>query len=160
MAGGTIASGANPAYTGAITGASTAELTTFADRYNYVTVTNEGATPLFVTTNGTTASASGSGVYSIAPNASTTIANQLPLWVQSSNVLNAGVEKIPTGGGSFSEVPTSTTQGTTPAQPGRVHPMMGSLQGNIPAGSFANPGTKVSVFSATASAVYTIAGAG
>ena len=160
MAGGTIVSGANPSYTGAITSASTAEQTTFADRYAYVTVTNDGATPLFVTTNGTTAAATGAGVYSIPSNASATLANQLPYWDQSSNALIAGVEKIPTGGGTYSEVNTSSSQGTSAAQPGRINPMMGSLTGNIPAGTFPNPGVKVSVFSATASAPYTVAGAG
>jgi hypothetical protein len=159
MAGGTIASGANPSYTGTITSASTAEQTTFADRYNYVTVTNDGATVMSVTTNGVTATATGAGVYTIPPNTSLTLANQLPYWDQSSNALIAGVPEIPTGGGTFSEALTSTTK-TSAAQPGRVYPMMGSMQGNIPAGSYPNPGVKVSVFSATATAPYTIAGSG
>lgn len=160
MAGGTIAAGANPAYTSTIAIASTAETTTYADRYNYVAVTNDGASTLYVTTNGTTAAATGAGVYSVPPNTTMVIANQLILWEQSSNALIAGVEKIPTGGGSPSEINTSTTQTTSQMQPGRIYPMMGSLEGNIPSGSFPNPGTKVSVFSATASAPYTIVGAG
>lgn len=160
MAGGTIAAGANPTYTGTITAGGTAEQTTFADRYGYVNVTNDGATVLYVTTNGTTAAAGGAGVYAIAPNASATIANQLPYWQQTSNVLLPGVEKIPTGGGTYSEVTTSPTVLTSPAQPGRVHPMMGSMMGNIGNSAFPNPGVKVSVFSATTSAPYTIVGAG
>lgn len=160
MAGGTIGAGANPTYTGTVTTGGTAEQTTFADRYGYVNITNDGSTIMYATTNGTTAAAGGSGVYAINPGTNLTIANQLPYWDQSSSVLLPGVEKIPTGGGTFSETTTSPTVLTSPSNPGRVHPMMGSMMGNIGGSGYVNPGVKVSIFSATTSAPYTIVGAG
>jgi hypothetical protein len=155
MAGGTVSSGTS-VYSSTFTAAGTAEATTFADRYGYVVVTNTSTSgEIYATANGSTASAT-NGI-PVGPGLSVVIANGLALWFQSSRVIAAGVEKIPTGGGSFSEVQTSTTVTTNPAQPGRVVPMMGSL-----AGQAANPGTNVSLWTAASGGAtsYTISGTG
>lgn len=160
MAGGTVSSGTST-YSSTFAAAGTAEATTFADRYGYVLVVNTSTTgEIYATANGTVASAT-NGV-PVGPGQSVLLANGLKLWYQSSNVLISGAPKIPTGGGSNSEVATSTTQTTSPAQPGREVPMMSSAAGNIPAGSYANPGTNVSLWTASSGGAtsYTISGTG
>lgn len=155
MAGGNVSSGTST-YSSTFTTAGTAEATTFADRYGYVVVTNTSTTgEIYATANGTVASATNG--LPIGPGQSVVIANGLALWYPSSTVLKAGVEKIPTGGGTGSEVNTSPTQTTSPAQPGRIHPMMSSLLGQV-----ANPGTNVSMWTASSGGAtsYTISGTG
>jgi hypothetical protein len=126
----------------------------FLERYNYVAVTNDGAAIISVTTNGIAATATGNNVVTIPAGVTMVIANQVPMWFPSSRNIVAGVEKIPTGGGSGSEVNTSTTVTTTPMQPGRIYPMMGSLAGGV-----ANPGTSVSIIGTAANA-YTVTAVG
>jgi hypothetical protein len=156
MAGGTVPSGVS-VYSGTITAAGTAEVTTFADRYTAVVVTNTGpAGEIYATANG--AVATGTDGLPIGSGQSSTIANGSQIWYQSSRVIPAGVPKIPTGGGSNSEVLTSTTVATSPAQPGRIHPFGSALTGGVP-----DDGTTVSIFTAsggTPATTYTITGAG
>jgi hypothetical protein len=71
------------------------------------------------------------------------IANGLPLWFQSSDVIVKGSNQF--GGGNTASSPTS---------PGTVTPQE-SL-----AGQMANPGTSISVVSSTASLPYAIEGTG
>lgn len=155
MAGGTVPSGVS-VYSSTFATPGTAEATTFADRFGYVVVTNTGTTgEIYATANG--AVATGADGLAIGPGASAVIANGSQIWYQSSRVIAAGVQGIPTGGGSNSEINTSTTVGTNPAQPGRIHPMMGALLGVV-----ANDGTSVSVWTAASGGAtsYTIAGNG
>lgn len=67
---------------------------TFADRYQYVTVTNLNTTAgdvLYVTSDGSTPSTSGaSNTQAIMPGETAIIANEQPLWFQSSRVLVQG----------------------------------------------------------------------
>ena len=150
---GTLANGVN-AYSSTLV-ASTADTVTFSDRYGYVTVTNTGTTGvIYARADGVAATVAGNSNIAVNPGQTVVIANGLALWNPVSTVTLAGVEKIPTGSGSFSEVPTSPTQGTSPAQPGRVHPMMSSLAGKV-----VNPGTLVSVIGAGTN-TYTVAGTG
>jgi hypothetical protein len=147
-----VASGASPALTQTLA-ANAADTVTFADRAGYVSVTNSGTATMFVTTNGVAAStAGGNGAYTVAPGASATLANQLPVWFPSSKVIPAGVSLIPTGGGAA--VATSTTQGTSPGNPGTTQPSMSSLAGHA-----TNPGTTISLIS-MAAGTYTVALAG
>lgn len=143
-----VASGAATAITETLV-ASTADTVNFADRYNYVAITNEGTVAIFATTNGVAATtAGGGGVATIAPSETVVIANQLPYWDQSSKVIPAGAVAYPTGGGTFST--TTTPNG----QPGSVQPYMSSL-----AGQASNPGTHISLIS-TGTPTYTVAAAG
>ena len=115
---------------------------TFADRYQYVTVTNlSSADPLYVTSDGTTAAvpsttAVASNTQVIPAGDTRIIANELPLWYQSSNVIPQGVNQF--GGGNTK---------TSPSSPGLVTPME-SL-----AGKMMNPGVSISVASADTTTV-------
>ena len=111
----------------------------FADRYGYMQVTNPGTSVIYVSgdPNNTSPSASNDGI-PVAGGASVLVANQNPLWYQSSKVIPAGVNQF--GNGNTADKPSS---------PGLVTPM-GSL-----AGQMANPGTTVS-----ASGACTVAAAG
>lgn len=120
----------------------TADTVTFADRYNYVSVTNLGTTMMYVRADGTASVTGAQGAYVVAPGASAVVANGLPNWYPSSRVLRQGT--LHYGNGNTTDSPTS---------PGRVN-MMESL-----AGQAVNPGTSISVISAGADA-YTIAAAG
>ena len=154
MSGGTVAHGQS-SYEGAITTASTAETTTFADRYGYVAVTNAGASGvLYVTADGSTPTGSGAGTQvAVAPGQTKVVANGLPLWYQSSNVTPAGTSEIPFGNGAVSAASSSVT--STPAQPGETLPYMASGRGQV-----SNPGTKIIVMSSTASLPYSLEGTG
>lgn len=155
MAGGTVPSGVS-VYSSTFATPGTAEATTFADRFGYVVVTNTGTTgEIYATANGSVAS--GTDGLPIGPGESAVIANGSQLWYPSSRVIPAGVPKIPTGGGSNSEVVTSPTITTNPAQPGRIHPLGSSLLGAI-----ADDGTSVSLWTASSGGAtsYTIAGNG
>jgi hypothetical protein len=146
----TVASGVF-SYSNTLT-ASTAFDFTSPDFWNYIAVTNLGATaPIYATADGSTASAS-NGV-AIAAGETGLLANQLGYWNQSSNALVAG--SIQVGDGAAYNASTNPSR---PSNPGSVTPME-SLRGNIPAGSFPNPGTSVSLYSAAANA-YTISAAG
>jgi hypothetical protein len=145
MAGGTVTAG-NSTYSSTITTASTAELTTFADRYGYVVVQNLATTAgelLYVRADGTAATIGGEGCLVIPAGGQPVIANGLPLWYQSSKVIAQGANQF--GGGNTADSPSS---------PGTVTPME-SL-----AGQMANPGTKISVISSTASLPYALGGTG
>jgi hypothetical protein len=154
MAGGTVPSGVY-VYSSTFATPGTAEATTFADRFGYVVVTNTSTSgEIYATANG--AAATGTDGLAIGPGESATIANGGQLWYPSSRVIPAGVPKIPTGGGSNSEVLTSTTP-TSPAQPGLIYPLGSSLLGTT-----ADDGTTVSVWTASSGGAtsYTIAGNG
>lgn len=151
MAGGTVSSGIS-SYSGVVTATGTAEETTFADRYGYVSVSNTGTTVLYATANGVapTATGAGSGV-AVPPGQTVVVANGLALWFQSSKVINAGTTQYPTGGGSGASSTTTTANG----QPGNTQPYMSSLQGKV-----ANPGTAVYIIGTATTSTYTINGAG
>ena len=145
MAGGTVPSGTST-YTGSLTATSTAESTTFADRYGYVVVKNLGTSPMWATADGSTptgsaADSSGGAGVAIPGGATEVLANGLDLWFQSSKVIPAGVNQF--GG--------NTTP--NPGAPGMVQSQT-SL-----AGQMSNPGTKVTVIG-TASTEYSIEGTG
>lgn len=102
---------------------------TFADRYGYVAVTNTGSDPIYVTADGSTPETSGAGTaIVVAPNETRVIANGLPLWYQSLNVIPAGVNQFGAG------ATTSTA----------VHPGMVQSQRALN-GQMANPGTILNV---------------
>lgn len=151
MSGGTVTA-AQSSYISTIATASTAETTTFANRYGYVAVTNLSATAgdfLTVVADGSTPQLSGAGTgVIVAPGQTRVIANGLGTWYQTSNVIPVGVNQF--GGGNTS---------SGPASPGTVQSQR-SLAGNQPAGGYPNPGTKVTVISATASLPYAIEGTG
>lgn len=149
MAGGTNV--AVSTYSGTISAAGTAEVTTFTARYGYVVVENTGTTGnLYVTADGTTPTGSGAGSgVAVTPGQSVVIANGVPLWTQVSTVIPAGKVIYPTGGG------TPQTNTTANGQPGEVQPFQSSLQGKV-----ANPGTTVSVLSPVGTPTYTISGTG
>jgi hypothetical protein len=153
MAGATLGSGVL-SYSSTITAANTAELVTFADRYNYVAVTNDGTTnPIYVSTNGTAGDTGNqNNVVSVPPGVTVVVANQLPMWFQSSKVLVAGSAQIPQGSGFY--VSPSSTVLSTAANPGHEKPYMSSGAGQV-----ANPGTSVSLDCAGTNS-YTITAAG
>jgi hypothetical protein len=127
--------------------AGTADTVTFPDRYGYITVSNEGTTGvLSVRTDGQAATEAGgvpgTDCYAVMPGESLLLANALPTWYQSSNVIPQGAHQF--GGGNTASSPSS---------PGTITPME-SL-----AGQMANPGTHISIISASANA-YTVAAAG
>jgi len=144
-------SGALPAGTTAYSStltAGTADLVQFSDRYGYVTVTNMSTSGILsVRTHGTAATETGgvpgTNCYVVMPGETLLLANALPLWYQSSNVLVRGSNQF--GGGNTSDSPTS---------PGLVTPME-SLAG----GASRNPGTSISIISADAN-TYTVAATG
>lgn len=122
---------------------------TFADRYNYININTNatGSAYLTITTDNTTPTASGVGSgTSTDPNHIIVMANGLPLWNQSQNVIPAGTVQYPTGGG----VTTTTPNG----QPGEVQPYMSAT-----AGKAVNPGTVVKLLS-SGTPTYTIVGVG
>jgi hypothetical protein len=153
MAGATLGSGIL-SYSSTIAVANTAETVTFADRYGYVAVTNDGTTnAIYVSTNGTPGDTGNqNNVVTVPPGATVVIANQLPMWFQSSKVINQGSGQIPQGSGFY--VSTSSTVGSTPANPGHEKPFMSSG-----AGQMTNPGTSVSLDCSGTNA-YTITAAG
>lgn len=114
----------------------------FADRYGYMQVTNAGSALVYVSADpaNTTPSASNDGI-PVAAGQTVLVANQNPVWFQSSNVIPAGANQF--GGGNTKSSPSS---------PGTVAPME-SLAGQV-----ANPGTTVSVAGTTV--LVTVAAAG
>jgi hypothetical protein len=70
--------------------ANSVDTISFADRGNYISVTNIGTTVLFARADGTAATVAGEGTYPVLPGSSTILANGLPLWYQSSRVLIDG----------------------------------------------------------------------
>lgn len=66
---------------------------TFADRYQYLLVTNTGSNTLYLTSDGSPPSTSGAGNTQVVFSGQTTlIANEQPLWYQSSTVLVNGTQ--------------------------------------------------------------------
>lgn len=124
---------------------------TFADRYNYININTNatGSAYLTVTTDGSTPLASGVGSgASTDPNHIIVMANGLPLWNQSSKVLQQGAIQVGDGAAY-----NATTNPSTQTNPGTVTPME-SL-----AGQAANPGTVVKILS-SGTPTYTIVGVG
>lgn len=122
--------------------ANTTDTVTFADRANFVSVTNSGTTVLYCRSDGTAATVGGQGCIAVLPGATAVLANSGPYWNQSGNVIAQG--QIQYGGGNTTD---------SPASPGEVTPME-SLRGQM-----ANPHTVVSIISAGAGA-YTLSLAG
>jgi hypothetical protein len=141
MAGSTLAAGVL-SYSSTIAVASTTETVTFVERYNYVAVTNDGTTnAIYVNTAGGTVTDTGNqtNAVTVPPGATVVIANQLPLWFQSSKVIPAGSAQIPQGAGAATVSP-STTVLSTVFNPGETQPYMSSGQGQK-----TNPGTSVAL---------------
>jgi hypothetical protein len=141
MAGGSVPSGVQT-WDGLLT-ASTVDTVTFADRYNYISVTNPDASGiLVVTTDGSTPSAStnagANNAVSIPPYATMVLANMLPYWNQSRKVIQQGAIQV--GNGTYN----ASTNPSTPSNPGTVTPME-ALDGQA-----SNPGTVVKVISSSA----------
>lgn len=154
MAGAALTAGVL-AYTNAVTTGGTAETVSFVERYNYVAVTNDSTAVLYATTNGTAATTTGNNVVSIPPNATVVIANQLPLWYQSSKVIPQGSAQIPQGGGGGTVSPSNTVL-STPANPGVEQPFQSAGAKAL----VTNPGTNVSILGGTAAQIYTVTAAG
>lgn len=152
MAGGNVLSG-QTSFDSTITTASTAEATTFADRFGYFSVTNLSATAgqiLYVTADGSTPVASGAGnQIAVLPGETRVITNGLPLWYQSSKLIPSGAILVGDGAAY-----SASTNPSTPANPGRVQDQRAL------AGGMQNPGGKVTVMSATAALPYAIEGSG
>ena len=143
---GTLANGVT-SYSSTIATGSTAETVTFSDRYGYVTVVNGGTTAIYVRADGAAATVAGNSCYVVLPNEGLMLANGLPLWFPSSNVVLAGTVQYPTGGGG--------TTATKNGQPGEVQPYMSSLAGKV-----ANPGTIISLICSASGGAYTVSAAG
>lgn len=109
----------------------------FSDRWNYVAVFNGGGSAIQATADGSTPG-SGNGV-AIPAGATVVIANQLPYWNQTRNVIQAGAIQV--GNGVAYD---HSTNPSTPMNPGTVTPME-ALDGRV-----ASPGTEINL-SATAS---------
>ena len=152
MAGGNVLSG-QTSYDSTIATASTAEETTFADRFGYFAVTNLSATAgqvLFVAADGSTPVASGAGnQIAVLPGQTCVIANGLELWFQSNMIIPAGTILVGDGGAY-----NASTNPSAPANPGRVQDQRAL------AGGMQNPGGKVTVLSATVGLPYAIEGTG
>jgi hypothetical protein len=152
MAGGTVPAGQGN-WSGTLT-ANTVDTITFVDRYNWITVnagnvaanalvyiTTDGSTP--VTTGGASTGTSTDGAHVIA------VANGLPMWFPSSNVIQQGAIQI----GNQAAYNASTNP-SSPSEPATVTPME-SL-----AGQMANPGTVIKLITTGTGTTYTVTGAG
>lgn len=120
----------------------------FADRYEFVQVTNTGTTGIYASADPTvtTPTATTAATVYVAPGGSAMLANRNPLWYQSSRVIQQGSLSYPTGGGHSTTTPNGQTGVVTP---------MESL-----AGQMANPGTTVSISAPSASAPVLVDAAG
>jgi hypothetical protein len=107
-------------------------------RYSYLSVSNTGATVLYARADGVAAVAGADFNYAVQPGASITIANGLPLWTQTDNVLAAGT------------VTGAQNTGTPP----EIQPYGSSLWGQK-----ISPGTSVSLIS-SGTPTYTVTGMG
>jgi hypothetical protein len=112
---------------------------TFLDRWNYVAVTSTAAAGMYIyaTADGSTASSS-NGV-AIAPGETVVLANQLPYWNQTRNVIQAGTIQVGNGAAY-----NASTNPSTPMNPGTVTPME-ALDGKS-----ISPGTIINLSAATA----------
>jgi hypothetical protein len=130
--------------------ASTVTTVTFADRLDYFAVTNLGTTVLYASGDGSTPSTAGGSDCgeAVGPGLTVVIANGLPNWFQSSNVIPAG--SIQVGNGAAYN---ASTNPSTPRNPGTV------TQQRSLAGGGANPGTTVKLIS-TSTPAFVIAAAG
>lgn len=112
-------------------------------RYGYVWVTQtSGTATIFVRTDGTVATVGGDLCFVVDNGTSLLIANMLPLWYQSSNVIPASAA----GANAY-----LVTSGNGPSE---VNPM-----GTSPYGLMVNPGTSVSLIS-TGTPTFTVTGTG
>lgn len=106
---------------------------TFADRYGFVLVTNTGTAPIYVTGDGTVPETTGAGTAIVVPaGAAAMVANGLPIWHQSQNVIPAGTNQNRNGA-------IGTANPSTSQNPGFTTPMA-AMQGQM-----ANPGTTIQV---------------
>lgn len=121
-----------PSTTGGVVGTTN----TFIDRWNFVAVTNGGTAAIQATSDGSVATTT-NGV-EIAAGATVVLANQLPYWNQTRNVLQAGAIQV----GNQAAYNASTNP-STPMNPGNVTPME-ALDGQS-----VSPGTKINLSSAT-----------
>jgi len=131
--------------------ASTAVTVTYADRYEYFSITNTQATSpaaIYVRTDGTAATVAGAECLVVMPGAEIVVANRLSLWYPSSNLLQQGVIQVGNGAAY-----NASTNPSTPGNPGHVT-YVESLEGQL-----ANPGGSISLISSAAGA-FTIAGVG
>lgn len=125
MASGSIPAGSS-SYSSTLGAANTSETVTAADRFGYVVVTNLGTAPLYVRTDGQDAVVAAVDNHVVVAGESRLLANGLPLWYQSSKVIEPGSDY---------------------------------LAGESLDGHMSNPGTKVSLVSATAGP-YSVEGSG
>lgn len=109
---------------------------TFLDRWNYVAVTNGGSAAIQATSDGSTPGA-GNGI-EIAPGATVVMANLLPYWNQTRNVIQQGAIQVGNGAAY-----NASTNPSTPANPGTVTPME-ALDGKS-----LSPGTTINLSSST-----------
>lgn len=112
-------------------------------RYDYFLIQNTGATNiLYVRTDGTAATTSpGDMTIAVQPGQSVVVANALPLWTQSANV-------IPKGTLSGSAAGTGTPY------------EIGTPYGSSLYGQKTSPGSSVSLVGSAASTSYTVSGTG
>lgn len=117
-------------------GGSVATTNTFLDRWNFVAVTNGGTAAIQATSDGS-AAGTGNGV-EIPAGATVVLANQLPYWNQTRNVIQQG--SIQVGNGTAYN---PSTNPSTPSTPGTVTPME-ALNGQT-----LSPGTMINLSAAT-----------
>jgi hypothetical protein len=167
---GTLTNGTTT-YSSTIAAVNTAETVTFADRYNYVAITNLGTDPVYVRADGQAAGVAANNSYVVAPGATQLLSNGAALWYQSSNVIPKGAIQVGNGNAYQGNINDAKYNPSTATQPGTVTPME-SLAGytttynveDTPAVQVDNynPGTTVSLISAGSGATqpYTVAAAG
>lgn len=126
----TIPSGVT--YLPSTAGGAVAANNVFTDRWNYVAVTNSNTTAINVTADGSTASTT-NGVL-IAPNETVVLANGLPYWNQTVNVIPIGSLQV---GGNLTPYNGTSGTVTSPSNPETVTPMTrlpGETESTTPGG--------------------------
>jgi hypothetical protein len=148
MAGGTVPAG-DITWEGTL-GAGVVDTVVFTDRYSYFSVNNiSGASPMFVTTDGstpTTTPAGASNIFTVDPGATLIVSNRGINYGQVDRVVPTGSVVYPNGSGSYQSTPNG--------QPGKVHPYGSSLLGGL-----ADPDATLNIISVTANA-YTVTAVG
>lgn len=148
MAGGTVPSGQTTWNGTLATGV--ADVVVFADRYNYVAVSNNTVSnPIYVSTDGSTPNDTGTGAsdfVTVNPGATVVVGNQSAYWGQADKVTVTGTVAYPNGSGAYQSAPNGN--------PGKVHPFGSTLSGRA-----SNPGTTIKLISAGAN-TYTVSAVG
>jgi hypothetical protein len=148
MAGGTVPTG-DITWEGTLT-ANTVDTIVFVDRYSYFSVNNiSGASPMFVTTDGSTPTSTPTGagnIFTVDPGASLIVSNRGINYGQIDKVVTPGTVVYPNGSGVYQTTPNG--------QPGRVTPYGASVLGGI-----ADPDAILNIISVTANA-YTVTAVG